>query len=368
MDLPKLPESKMMQMLRLPEPEGKLRIVIDTDAKNEIDDQFALAWALMSQDRLEIEGMYAAPFSRMFHKEPLLKAYEQIKSQTLGQVMEGENISWGGSYHDWVRRLLAEGKDPTKLKFVSPGEGTELSYGEILKIYELLEEDSTGKVFYGSAGFLESLDQPIRSPAVDHLIERAMAHDDQDRPLYVVALAALTNIASAILIEPRIIERIVVVWTAAYPTFSHLPNRPSMNLVQDILASQFLFDCGVPHVYLPGFYIGVQLSLSLPDTERWIKGRGKIGDYLYYLYTNNPVYEQRGIKEHFGRTWIAWDLINFAWLLNSDWVPSQLVDSPRLDDRLVWQHSEKRHLMREAVGINRDEIFRDFFNKLKKAP
>ena len=367
-DLPKLPEDKMEQMLRLPSSESKLRVVIDTDAKNEIDDQFALAWALLSRDRLEIEGMYAAPFSRLFHREPLLKAYEQIKNRQIGKVMDGENISWGGSYHDWVRRLLAEGKDPAGIKFVSPGEGTELSYQEILKIYELLEVDAIDKVFHGSDRFLESLDRPIESPAVDHLIERAMANDAQDRPLYVVALAALTNIASAILIEPKIIERIVVVWTAAYPTFSHLPNRPSMNLVQDILASQFLFDCGVPHVYLPGFYIGVQLSLSLPDTERWIKGRGKIGDYLHHLYTHNPVYEQRGIKEHFGRTWIAWDLINFAWLLNPEWVPSQLVPSPKLDERLVWQHGEKRHLMREAVGINRDEIFRDFFKKLEEAP
>lgn len=367
----KLSKEKMEQMLALPAKGQKLRVVIDTDAKNEIDDQFALAWALMSQDQLEIEGMYAAPFSRDFHEKPLRKAYEQIKANSLGTVMDGENISWGGSYHDWVRRLLADGRDPTAIKFVTPGEGTELSYHEILKIYDLLNEDASGKVFRGSMGFLDSLDEPLHSPAVDHLIERAMAHDDQDRPLYVVALAALTNIASAILIEPRIIERIVVVWTAAYPTFSSLPNRPSMNLVQDFIASQFLFDCGVPHVYLPGFYIGVQLSLSLPDTERWIKGRGKIGDYLHHLYTHNPVYEQRGIYEHVGRTWIAWDLINIAWLLNPEWVPSQIYSSPRLDEQMVWRRDgedKDRHMMREAVGINRDAIFRDLFEKLNKAP
>ena len=361
--LPKLSDEKMRQRLSLPK--GNLRVVIDSDAKNEIDDQYALAWALLSQDRLEIEGMYAAPYSRLFHREPLLKAYEQILTNNIGPVTDGENVSWGGSYHDWARRLLEEGTDPATIQFVSPGEGTELSYLEIHKIYELLDQNGSGKVFRGSMGFLPSLNEPFHSEAVDHLIDRAMA--DDERPLYVVALAALTNVASAILIEPKIIERIVVVWTAAYPSFSNLSNRPSMNLIQDLVASRFLFDCGVPHVYLPGYYIGVQLSLSLPDVERWVQGRGKIGDYLHYLYTNNPVYAQRGITEHFGRTWIAWDLINIAWLLNPEWVPSEIVPSPRLDEQMYWRRENGRYPMREAIGINRDAIFRDLFQKLEKA-
>ena len=37
-------------------PNGPVRIILDTDAANEIDDQFALAWALLSPDRVEIEG------------------------------------------------------------------------------------------------------------------------------------------------------------------------------------------------------------------------------------------------------------------------------------------------------------------------
>jgi purine nucleosidase len=360
---PPLTDDRMEQLLVLPA--GKLRVVIDTDAKNEIDDQYALAWALLSQERLEIEGMYAAPYSRLYHREPLLKAYDEVKRDQVGEAFDIDNVSWGGSHHDWARRLIEQGREPADLAFVTPAEGTENSYHEIVKVYELLEEDSTGKVFRGSPGFLSSLDKPFHSEAVDHLIERALA--DDDRPLYVVAIGALTNIASAIVIEPKIIDRIVVVWTAAYPSFSPLSNRPSMNLVQDQIASQFLFDCGVPHVYMPGYYIGSQLSLSLPDTERWVKGRGKIGDYLHHLYVTNPVYEQFGILEHFGRTWIGWDLVCIAWLLNPDWVPTGLVRSPVLDDDLYWQHPADRQWMREATSIKRDEIYRDFFRRLETA-
>jgi hypothetical protein len=138
--------------------------------------------------------------------------------------------------------------------------------------------------------------------------------------------------------------------------------------MQDRLASQVLFDCGVPHVYLPGFYVGEQLKLSLPDMERWVRGKGKIGDYLYHLYTHNPIHPMQGIKDHFGRTWVIWDLIDIAWLLNPAWVPSRITRSPVLTDDLYYQQDPRRHLMREAYAIDRDAIFRDFFTRLEQAP
>ncbi|MDR1949972.1 MAG: hypothetical protein LBQ38_11320 [Spirochaetaceae bacterium] len=42
-------------------PLGKVRVVIDTDAYNEVDDQFAITWALRSTDRIDVEAVYAAP-------------------------------------------------------------------------------------------------------------------------------------------------------------------------------------------------------------------------------------------------------------------------------------------------------------------
>ena len=135
-----------------------------------------------------------------------------------------------------------------------------------------------------------------------------------------------------------------------------------------MLASKLLFYSCLPLVNLPGYYLGAQLRLSLPEMEQWVRGKGAIGDYLYHLYTHNPIYEQRGIEGHFGRTWVIWDLINIAWLLEPSWVPSQLVLIPTLGDDKRWHHDEKnKHLMLEAYEINRDSIFRDFFAKLEKA-
>jgi inosine-uridine nucleoside N-ribohydrolase len=355
---PKLAEDELRRLLE--PPQGPVRLVIDTDAHNEIDDQFALAWALFSQDKFNVEGVYAAPYSFALYREPMLAAYRLIKAGLPEQVSEDLE-----KFSSWAKRLIAADIDPHSIPFVQPDEGMELSYQEILTVYDKVGEDPAGKVFRGSPGYLSTPDKPIRSPAAEHLVERALANADE--PLYVAAIGCLPNIASAILLEPEIIKNIVVLWTSAYPSCFNLSNAASFNLVQDVPSSRLLFDCGVAHVYLPGFHVGAQLTISLPEMEQWVKGQGAMGDYLYHLYTHNPIHTQRGISGHFGRTWVIWDLINFAWLLNPSWVPSQLVRSPALNGDLKWAHDPNRHLMREAYGIERDAIFRDFFTKLQSA-
>ena len=355
---PSIAPDTMRQLLE--PPTGPVRLVLDTDAYNEIDDQQAIAWALMSQDVLRIEGMYAAPYSFRHHRPRMLQAYEMLRQDPSVHLPPPLP-----HYRRSINLMMKQGMDPYSAPYPGPDEGLELSYQEILKVYGLMNENPVGKVFRGSPDFLSSLDKPIDSPAARHLIERALAHEDG--PLYVAAIGCLTNVASAILMAPEIVSRIVVLWTSAYPSGVGLCNEPSLNLAEDKLASQLIFDCGVPHVYLPGYYIGAQLKVSLPEIERWVRGRGKIGDYIHHLYTHKPVHPMHGIDEAFARTWVVWDIINLAWLINPEWVPSQLVRAPVLTDDLYWIHDPQRHWMREAVGVDRDAIFRDFFSKLDRA-
>jgi purine nucleosidase len=355
---PTISEDKRQHLLT--PPRGTVRVVIDTDAKNEIDDQFALAWALLSQDRLRIEGVYATPYYFGIHRESLIRAHEILHAQGAEQVPDPLK-----RYLTQLSTMAAAGIDPKGLEFPGPDVGMEESYQEILRVYQKLDLDANGVAYRGSPRYLASIDDPVDSPAARHLIERALADDE---PLYVVAIGCLTNVVSAMLMAPEIIERIVVVWTAGYPVHVRQPNY-SFNLEQDMLASKLLLDSGVPVVYLPGFHIGAQLRLSLPEMEAWVRGKGAIGDYLYWLYTHNPLHARRGIKDHFGRTWIMWDLINVAWLLDSSWAPSDLVATPRLGDDKRWHHDQPgRHVLREAYDVNRDAIFRDFFAKLQRAP
>jgi purine nucleosidase len=354
---PVLSDEKRKVMLE--PPTAPVRVVIDTDTANEIDDQFALAWALLSQDRLLIEGIYAVPYSFGIYRRDMLETHDLMKR---GAAIP-EHLQ---TFPAWIRGLESLGKQPKDIHFCTPSEGMEESYQEILRVYQKLGVDAAGKVFRGSERYLESYDKPIKSEAAEHLVERALANDD--RPLYIIAIGALTNVASALLIAPEIASRIIVTWTSGYPSFAKVFNH-SFNMEQDMLASKLLFDSGVPLVYLPGYYLGAQLRVSLPEMETWVRGKGAIGEYLYHLYTHNPIYEQRGIHGHFGRTWIIWDLINVAWLLDPSWVPSHLVPTPTLGDDKRWHHDRKNsHLMLEAYEIDRDSIFRDFFAKLEKAP
>jgi len=334
----------------------------DTDAKNEIDDQPTIAWALLSQDVLKIEGIYAEPFSFGLWREDFLRAGE-IK-RTLSQP-QGADAALVATFAGWLEKQEKEGPGALDLLFNPPGVGMERSYQEILTIFEKLGQNPEGLVFRGSTSFLPSISQPVDSPAARHLIERALAAEDS--PLYVVCIGAMTNVVSAMLIEPRIIENIVVVWTASYPSVSKRTTH-SLNLEQDLIASQLLFDCGVPLVYLPGYQVGALLKISQPEMELWVKGRGAIGDYLYELYMNNPLHSHRQPQDFFGRTWIMWDLITVAWLLDPQWVPSDLMPTPILSDNRFYQDAGPgRHLMREAYSVNRDAVFRDLLFKLEKA-
>ena len=208
----------------------------------------------------------------------------------------------------------------------------------------------------GARSVMTDPDTPVRSDAVDSLIE--LAHQDREGPLQVLAIGAATNVASAVLVDPSIRERITVVWTAAYPTFWPHPNA-SFNMAQDLHASRVLFDSGVPLVYLPGYYVGEHLRISLPELKEHVRGKGRVGDELYELCLTN-----RHLTKAPGASKVMWDLINVAWVLDPSWLSTHLVATPHLDEDLRWRADDDRHVMREATGVNRNAVWADFFRVL----
>jgi len=373
MTMPRFPKLSDDQMKRrLQPPTEPVRCVIDTDCKNEIDDQFALAWALLSQDEIHVEACYAEPYSQELYRHELIKTYEVMSGKS--DEVQASKRQRPDDVHDhpfesWARVLHSQGIHPRDLEMDDPATGMEKSYDEILLVYDLLEKDVEGKAFRGADRYLTSYDDPVTSPAVEDLVQRAKEYKGE--PLYVAAIGCVTNVASALLLEPDIVKNIVVLWTAAYPTSVRVPNS-SFNLDQDILSAQLLFDSGVPHVYLPGYHVGAQLTLSLPDMEAWIRDKGKLGAYLYKEYTNHVWYKLRHISDSpdlRGHCTVIWDLINIAWLMNPSWVPTELLRAPRFGDDTYWHHDpDNRHWIREAYAIDRDEIFLDLIRKFENAP
>src|SRR3954471_24479608 len=63
-------------------PAGTVRVVVDTDTYNEIDDQFAVVYALLSPERLRVEALYAAPFHNERATGPedgMLQSFEELR-------------------------------------------------------------------------------------------------------------------------------------------------------------------------------------------------------------------------------------------------------------------------------------------------
>ena len=118
----------------------------------------------------------------------------------------------------------------------------------VAKVRELLALGRFGQgipVIEGSAQAMASVDKPIRNAAVDFIIEEAM-RSDTEAPLYVVCGGSLTQIASAWLLEPRIADRLTVVWIGgAEHEGRHVPEgvpQLEYNLAEDILAAQVVFN------------------------------------------------------------------------------------------------------------------------------
>ncbi|RLD11327.1 MAG: nucleoside hydrolase [Chlamydiae bacterium] len=302
MKFPEITETVRLQKLK--QPTGKIRMVLDTDTYNEIDDQFAVVYSLISPEKLDVEAIYAAPF---------------FNTRSSG-----------------------------------PRDGMERSYEEILRLLERLKISPENFAYKGSTEYLSDTETPCKSDAVNDLVERAMKFDDDD-PLYVVAIGAITNIASAILLEPEIINKIVVVWLGGHAF--HWPNTAEFNLGQDLIASRIIFDCGVPLIQIPCMGVTSHLHTTVPELEKYVKGSGAIGDYLFEIYSDFK-------PEHCGWSKVIWDISTIAYLIDPSFVPTEIVHSPIVTDQKTWSFDNSRHFIRSAYMVHRDPIFKDFFKKL----
>ena len=303
MNFPELSEA--FRLSRLDHPRRKVRMVLDTDTYNEIDDQFALTYALLSPEQMSVEAVYAAPFHN--------------------------NRSSG------------------------PGDGMEKSYDEILRLLDFLGVPAEGFAFRGSTDYVGSARQAQDNAAVRDLIKKALASPPDD-PLYVVAIGAISNVASALLIEPEIIRNIVVLWLGGHNlNWSH---TSEFNLKQDVPAAQIVLDSGVPFIIVPCLGVTSHLLTTLPELQACIGGTSRVGDYLCQIFS-----EYR--PDSFAASSVIWDISTIAWLINPDWAPSDLVPSPILTDQVTWSVDRSRHLTRVANFVHRDPVFRDMFNKIR---
>jgi len=295
---------------RLQKPTGPVDVVLDTDTYNEIDDQYALAFLVKSEEKLRVKALYAAPF-----------------------------------FND---------------RSSSPADGMRKSHAEILNVLRLMgREDLHGLVHMGSETYLPSETQAVDSPAARHLAELAMAYTTE-APLYVVAIGAITNIASALLMRPEIRERIMLIWLGGNAL--HWPINTEFNLAQDVAAARVVFGCGVPLVQLPCMGVVSAFATGGPELEYWLRGKNALCDYLLDRTTSAALEEQKIA------TWTRalWDVTAVGWLLDGDYMLDRLEHSPIPQYDHHYSFDPSRHMIRYVYHIHRDKLFAALFDTLAK--
>lgn len=206
--------------------ERRVRYIVHTDCKNEADDQFTLCHALMT-DKLDIKGIIAGHFDK-------------------------------GNGNRFPEKKTACA-----------------SYDEIKKIMSLMDLTDHYPVFLGAPEGLPDETTPIITEAAEFIVKEAMK--DDPRPLYIGMQGAITDLASAILMEPEICSRMTCIWIGGgdYPL-----GGPEFNLANDICGVNVVFQSEMP-VWQITKSVYKKFAVSLAELQTKVMCRGKIGRYLF---------------------------------------------------------------------------------------
>ncbi len=205
---------------------SRRRVIIDTDAKNEADDQFAIVHALLSPS-LEVRGLIAAHF--------------------------------GMSRSD---RSMEE------------------SRAEIDLLLQLMGLEQQVTVANGAPSGIPDEQTPRDSAGAQLIIAESKLASPEE-PLFVAFLGPLTDMASAILLDPGLVDReVVVVWIGGVG-YGGVESYPGVefNLRNDIAAANVVYDSGITVWQVPS-NVYSQVSVSYTELEEKIGGTSKLADYL----------------------------------------------------------------------------------------
>lgn len=281
--------------------EEKINVILDTDTYNECDDQFALAYMLKSQDIFNIEAITVAPYS---HKE-------RNESVISGQIK---------------------------------------SYNEILKICNWLNFDTTNKVFKGAENYISN-GYNEDNDAVNKIIELALKNDKT----YIMAIGAITNVALAIKQEPKIIDKIEVIWLGGHSLLQN--NNLEFNFKQDVSAVRIVFDSKVKLTVIPCKNVASNLRTSVYELNHYLKGKSELCDYLIERFYNDGYH---GIQERR----VIWDISVIAYMINKEWFTSKKISCPNINDDTSYELTTDNHKITMINYIDVNNVYNDLFKKL----
>jgi len=277
-------------------PKKKIRLIISSDTKNEADDQYAIAHALMSP-KIIVKGIVASHFEY--------------------SMKEGS---------------------------------MEASYDEIQKVVSLMGLEESVDILKGSGGAIVNESTPVKSEGAEYIVKEALKEDDI--PLFIICIGALTDLACAYLMNPKIAERMTAIWVGggAYPK-----GYPEFNLRNDIHAANVVFKSDIPLWQVPLDVCSI-LKASIAELQYKVKPCGRIGLYLFKQLCE--------VNRHDRESWIFWDSAAVGLVLDDHWHKSEMISAHCFNKDMEYIPAPGMRDIRVYKYIDSRFIFGDFFSKL----
>ena len=281
--------------------EDRINIILDTDTYNECDDQFALSYLIKSKKLFNIEAITVAPYS---HTKRDVKVID----------------------------------------------GQELSYNEILKICNWLNFETNNKVFKGSMDYIQNGYDKIND-AVNKIIEIAL----KNNKTYILGIGAITNIALAIKKEPKIVNKIEIIWLGG----NELGYKDNLeyNFRQDVEAVKIVFESKAKLTILPCKNIVSELRIDINTLKKYLENKSELCKYLIERFYNDGYH---GIQE----SRVIWDIAVIAYMINKNWFETKQISCPNIRKDTSYEVTDNRHSITFVTKLDRDKIYKDLFEKL----
>lgn len=279
----------------------KINIILDTDTYNECDDQFALSYLIKSKDLFNIEAITVAPYSHT--------------------------------------------KRDVKVR-----DSQELSYNEILKICNWLNFDTDNKVFKGSMDYIQN-GYDEKNVAVNKIIEIAL----KNNKTYILGIGAITNIALAIKKEPKIVNKIEIIWLGG----NELGYKDNFeyNFRQDVEAVKIVFESKVKLTILPCKNIVSELKIDINTLKEKLENKSKLCNYLIERFYNDGYHDVQESR-------VIWDISVIAYMINKNWFEMKQISCPNIRKDTSYEVTDNRHNITFVTKLDRNKIYEDLFNKL----
>jgi inosine-uridine nucleoside N-ribohydrolase len=268
---------------------AQTKVWVDADTANEIDDLYAITRILQAKS-FEVVALSSAQWK----SSPLAEGNTLEQSQLLNEALLG---------------LL--GKDIPHPR------------GSSVPVY-----------WWGR-------DRAAYSGAAYHLMLEARKMKPGER-LTVVSLGAVTNVATALLLDPGIAGKLRLYWLGA-EVKDGVWNKNEFNCLNDIHGLNVVLDAKDLDLHVMPANVSRALTFSYDDTAARLARKGRLGEFLLERW-----------KQHApgAASWVMWDLAAVEWLLHPEWVEAKAMAPPP---------ENARRELRVATKIDAAKMREDFW-------